>query len=157
MFCLLGMGFAGCELNCKFGTVVIRYNSPMFLYKTIVVATALLMVFMFWLIYMANTEQDTVIFEIVRSISYGDKMGHFLLFGILSLAMNLVLKLKVMSIYVFKIYYGAVVVLFIVMIEEVSQHFVVSRTLDLMDFLASVAGILVFTTLGHFIYKRYFR
>lgn len=102
---------------------------------------------------MANTEQDTLIFKMVRSISYGDKIGHFLLFGMLALAMNLVFRLKLLNVNTFRVYWGTAVVLVFVSIEELSQYFIPGRTLDPMDFMASVAGILLFTSLGHVVHK----
>ncbi len=48
-------------------------------------------------------------------------------------------------------YLGAVLVLAFALIEELSQFFVVSRTLDAIDLLADVAGILVFSVLTYYI------
>lgn len=119
---------------------------------TIVVAVGFFL-FILWILYMANTNQHTVFFDIVRSVPYGDKVGHFMLFGLLTLATNLASKLKVLNIYKFSIYWGTALVITFVVIEELSQYFIPTRTLDVVDFIANVAGIVTFTALSHILYK----
>ncbi len=44
--------------------------------------------FIGWVIYLANTGQSSIFFQLVRVIPYGDKLGHLFLFGFLILGLN---------------------------------------------------------------------
>jgi VanZ family protein len=101
--------------------------------------------FITWIIYLANTAQNSIFFELVASIPYGDKLGHFCLFGLLTLVVNFAFKLKSYTLISFNIYVGSTVVLFFVLLEELSQYFIPSRTLDITDLLADVVGIITFS------------
>ena len=83
----------------------------------------------------------------MASIPYGDKLGHFCLFGFLTLGANFALKLKYITLYSFNVYVGAICVFLFVLIEELSQHFIPNRTLDVSDLLADVIGIITFCLL----------
>jgi len=37
--------------------------------------------FICWIIFMADSGQKSVFFELVKSIPYGDKLGHVILYG----------------------------------------------------------------------------
>lgn len=100
--------------------------------------------FILWVIYLANTGQQSIFFQLVASIPYGDKLGHFCLFGLLTLAANFTFKLKSYQLFSMSIYQGSLLVLAFVVIEECSQFFIATRTLDAMDLLADFIGILFF-------------
>ena len=102
---------------------------------------------------MANTGQSSVFFELVSMIPYGDKVGHFMLFGILTIAANIGLRFNTWSIGQHQIYWGATSVLIFASLEELSQHFSSRRTLDLSDFIADLAGITLFSFLTLLIQK----
>lgn len=104
--------------------------------------------FILWVIYLANTGQPNVLFQLVKMIPYGDKVGHLLLFGTLTLLANLALRFRVLSVNRLPLYWGTALVTVFVAIEELSQHFIPSRTLDMLDFIADVTGILLFTGLS---------
>ncbi len=112
--------------------------------------------FIVWIIYLANTGQSSVFFNLVASIPYGDKLGHFCLFGLLTLGFNFVFKLKSFNLVFFnlaslKVYVGSSVVLLFAVLEELSQYFIPNRTLDATDLLADVVGILLFNLITKFI------
>mgnify|MGYP000747398890 CR=1 FL=1 len=109
--------------------------------------------FIIWIIYLANTSQNSVFFEFVASIPYGDKLGHFCLFGLLTLAANFAFKLRFFTIISCKMYMGAIVVFLFALIEELSQHFISNRTLDAIDLFADVIGIITFSFLTLMISK----
>lgn len=113
-------------------------------------------IFILWVIYLANTGQSSVFFELVSLIPYGDKVGHFMLFGILTLATNIGLRFSTWSCGKKSIYWGATLVFIFAGVEELSQHFVSSRTLDITDFSADLAGIIAFSFFTFIIQKRYF-
>ena len=105
--------------------------------------------FILWIIYLANTGQSSIFFRLIATIPYGDKVGHFCLFGLLSLGANVLFKLKSYRIAKFNIYAGSIFVLSFALIEELSQYFIPSRTLDIFDLLADLSGVVIF----HFITK----
>jgi len=110
--------------------------------------TFLFTAFLLWVIFMANTGQDIWLFELTRKVPFGDKLGHFLVFGSLTLMANLATRGKLMRFKLGSIYWGSLSVLIFVTLEELSQYFVATRTLDLLDYLANLLGILCFTGLS---------
>lgn len=103
--------------------------------------------FILWVIYMANTGNHLILFDWVKMIPYGDKLGHFILFGLLTLAINFSLRLKSVNIQGYPIYLGTLLVSVFVLLEELSQFFFPLRTVDAIDLLADCLGILFFTYL----------
>lgn len=82
----------------------------------------------------------------INQIPYGDKAGHFLLFGILTLLLNLIFirslpnrdpKLVAVSI-------GLILAL-LIGAEEYSQQFFNSRTFSLLDLAFSYLGVIFFS------------
>ncbi len=114
------------------------------MYKLITTLSACFFIFISWIIYLANTGQNSIFFELVAAIPYGDKVGHFCLFGLLTLGANFALKLKEFELKFIQLYAGSTLVFLFVLVEELSQYFIPSRTLDASDLLADIAGILVF-------------
>ncbi|MFY8272773.1 VanZ family protein [Pseudoalteromonas sp. SSDWG2] len=97
--------------------------------------------FLVWIIYLANTGQSSVFFEVVRRIPYGDKLGHFLLFGMMTVLASFALQARHTYLGTVKLYFGAIAVFSFALVEEVSQAFVATRTFDLVDLTADVLGI----------------
>ena len=86
------------------------------------------------------------ILGIINQIPYGDKAGHFILYGILTLLLNLTFiralptrgpKLIVATI-------GLILIL-IIGVEEYSQQFFANRTYDLVDLSFSYLGVAFFS------------
>ena len=124
------------------------------MHKAISLLSALFLAFIIWIIYLANTGQNSIFFEFVASIPYGDKLGHFCLFGALTLAANFAFRLKQVHFVGLNIYRGSALVFLFVLLGELSQHFIPNRTLDISDFIADVFGILVFSILTKLFSKR---
>lgn len=112
-------------------------------YKLAVASTAAFALFIAWVIYMANTGQKSIFFDLVKMLPYGDKIGHFFLFGLLALGTTIVFKFRSIKFSQLAVPYGAILISCLVIIEELSQKFVSGRTFDLNDMLASLAGVLV--------------
>lgn len=110
--------------------------------------------FIVWVIFMANTGQDMLLFKVTRQIPFGDKLGHIFVFGGLTLMANLAFKGKVLNGKLGSVYWGTAAVLIFVTLEELSQHFVATRSLDLLDYLANLVGILSFTWLSKEVMKK---
>ncbi|MGI2169107.1 VanZ family protein [Shewanella sp. MF05960] len=104
--------------------------------------------FILWIIYLANTGGNSIFFDLIRHIPYGDKVGHMLLFGLLTYVANLALQSRHFSLGRIPLYYGAVLVSIFVLSEEISQGFIPSRTLDIIDLVADAVGITLFSYLS---------
>lgn len=104
--------------------------------------------FILWIIYLANTGGNSIFFDLIRHIPYGDKVGHMLLFGLLTYVANLALQSRHFSLGRIPLYYGAVLVSIFVLSEEISQGFIPSRTLDIVDLIADAVGITLFSYLS---------
>jgi len=110
-------------------------------------------VFIVWVIYMADTDQVIIFFRLVQVIPYGDKIGHVLLFGLLTLAVIIVTRFNTITLRSSRLFIGTVIVSLFVVSEELSQHFISSRTLDVADLLADGIGIVTFTMLAQYMNK----
>lgn len=111
--------------------------------------------FILWVIYLANIGQNSIFFQLIASIPYGDKIGHFCLFGLLTLATNLALKYKSIAVSSVEIFLGTILVLSFVVIEEFSQYFIPNRSFDLIDLSADFIGIVFFNTVTIFFRTRF--
>lgn len=110
--------------------------------------------FILWIISMANRAEPSIFFDFVASFPLGDKVGHVGLFGTLTLLVTLALGCHTLNVLNFRIYTGAILVWLFVTVEEVSQGFIASRTMDLGDYLADLAGIAAACGLCYAINKR---
>lgn len=119
--------------------------------------------FILWVIYLANTGGSSIFFELIREIPHGDKLGHFGLFGVLTLLFNIACGFKAFRLFsysrsrlrVTKVYcYWATCFVFIFAVaEELSQGWLDTRTLDWQDLLADLPGIACFTLLSYRVSK----
>ena len=104
--------------------------------------------FLFTLIWLADSGRGQWLFNLVRLIPGEDKTGHFVLFGMLSLLVNVVLqssRLRVGRLFLLK---GSVLVAAFAIAEEISQLFFRSRTFDWLDLSAGLVGIWLFGRLA---------
>jgi VanZ family protein len=89
------------------------------------------------------------IFAIIYHIPYADKAGHFILYGILALLINLTLFRSFQSQNRNWIALMSTLILaFLIGIEEFSQQSFSSRTFSLEDLTASYLGVIVFSWLA---------
>lgn len=106
------------------------------------------------LVVLADSGRGRWLFGMAESIPGGDKIGHFILFGLLAFLVNLVLHATVVRWGRLTILKGSALVMVIVVAEEVSQLFFVSRSFELLDLAADLAGIWVFGQLACLCWKR---
>jgi len=111
--------------------------------------SSLLITFMIWLFYNANTGQETFFFEFKRLLPYGDKIGHFCLYGMLSFLLVFATKNRTFTIFNKRFQLAIIIVLLFATIEEFSQILFESRTSDPVDLLASISGILIFAAVAN--------
>lgn len=101
--------------------------------------------FVCWLIRQADTESSNAIFDIVGVMPFSDKIGHIFVFGGLSLLLNIVFKFKSLRFLGCKLQIGALIVLGFSSLEEITQTYVLARSVDLWDMYFNCFGILLFT------------
>jgi hypothetical protein len=123
------------------------------MYKLISLLAAAFFCFILWIIYLANTGGHSVFFDFIRSLPYGDKLGHFCLFGLLTLILVVGSKFCSFRLGRIRIYYGVLAVTVFVVGEELSQAFIPTRTFDLIDLAADALGISLATTIAFVINK----
>ena len=124
--------------------------------KRSVLITAAILFFLFicWIILAADQGQDFFVMKQVRRLPYGDKGGHFILYGILTLLVNLALNNRVVRIGKRSFLLGALLVGVFAVLEEFTQLALVSRNFELMDIACDLIGILVFSYLSLFFGKK---
>jgi polysaccharide biosynthesis protein VpsQ len=99
--------------------------------------------FILWIIYEADTGSNNLFLYVVDLIPYGDKLGHIWLYGGLAFLLNLLLRRKVLLIKSMRLQLGGVIVLSFAVIEELSQGFFATRSLDAWDLLADLLGVCI--------------
>lgn len=97
--------------------------------------------FILWIIYAADSGTSNVFLRVVDVIPYGDKLAHAWLYGCLALLLNLLLKRKVLMVRSVRLQLGSVLVLGFAVVEELSQGFFATRSLDGWDLVADVLGV----------------
>lgn len=122
--------------------------------KITTTVTLALFGFILRIIYLANTGQHSISFSLVKAVPHGDKIGHFCLFGLLTLGCNLALRCRTFRVQRFQIYIGTFFVTLFVIAEEISQFLLPTRTLDIIDLAADFIGILSFTEISFYLDRR---
>lgn len=107
--------------------------------------TLLLLIFILLVVALADSGHLPHFIRQIYDFPYGDKLGHFLLMGLLSLMMNRVaLAARPNKKPATVILTVSLILAFFVTLEELSQQFFPSRTFSLLDLASSYAGIAVF-------------
>ncbi|WP_371374826.1 VanZ family protein [Thalassotalea aquiviva] len=95
----------------------------------------------------ADLGKQNAIFTLKDSIPFGDKVGHFLMYGVLALLANFAFKFR--FIWQNQTYQlGSLLVLIFSLSEEFSQLLFATRTFSVADIMANVVGITFFTWLS---------
>ena len=110
--------------------------------------TLLFGLFILLVIILADTGNLDILYFINR-IPYADKAGHFILYGILALLINLTLfrSLPSQSRKRVAVVCGLILSL-LIGLEEFSQQYFANRTFSLMDLGASYLGVIAFSWLA---------
>ncbi len=101
--------------------------------------------FVSWIIFQANIGANNLFFSWIRTIPYGDKIGHFCIFGFLTFVSLFASRFHHFYLKRLRVYSAALAVTVVVIAEEISQGFIPSRTLDAGDLIADMAGIVLFS------------
>lgn len=113
--------------------------------KVLAIAMACLVV---WIAAVADAGQSNALLHGARSLPYGDKLGHLGLYGSFALLANLALAPRQIGIGRWRTHLGGVLVLCFAWIEELSQAFFPSRSLDAADALCDLLGVLLAAALA---------
>jgi VanZ family protein len=110
--------------------------------------TILFTVFILIIIVLADTG-NLGILKLVNRLPYGDKAGHFILYGILTLLVDLTFfqSLPRRSPKLIAITCALILAVFIGL-EEFSQQFFAERTFSYQDLIASYLGVIFFSWLA---------
>ena len=116
--------------------------------------TILFALFIILIIVLAD-QGNLGILKLINQIPYGDKAGHFILYGILTLLLDLTLirSLPDRSPKRVVVICGLILAVFIGL-EEFSQQYFPSRTFDLIDLTFSYLGVIFFSWFALKIYRR---
>lgn len=96
-----------------------------------------------WLIREASIGRDNDLFRLIRATPYGDKIGHVALAATLTFVLSFFLRFRCWRPFDIPLPMGAAIAAALMAAEELSQHFVPTRELDLQDALANFVGILL--------------
>lgn len=112
------------------------------------------LIFLGLIIYFADT--GTMPRAIYRLYAFpsGDKVGHFVLMGLLTLALNLALSGRRITLGGRRLLLGSIVAFLVVTIEELTQALFQTRSASLLDLSASYLGILCASLLSGLPQKR---
>lgn len=94
---------------------------------------------------MADSGTENILFDLIKSVPQGDKLAHLGLYGLLTVLLNVALNFRALTIKTYPLQWGAVLVLTFALLEEMSQYFFPNRTLDMIDVIADVIGIVLFS------------
>lgn len=101
----------------------------------------LFFLFILWIIIKADLGQSSGMVKNLRQVPYGDKFGHFILYGILALLVNLALFNKRVSLFGRPFLLGSLIVGTFAILEEFTQISLASRNFELLDILCDLIGI----------------
>ena len=97
--------------------------------------------FLIYLVYSANHGAIPKLFAFHKSIPYGDALGHFCLAGTFSFLATLCTRARTFHVARLYLPAGVVIVFLIVILEEISQIFIPSRSFSMIDLCADTVGI----------------
>jgi len=119
------------------------------------VLTVIFGCFLIWLIYQRDIGANTEVVELISGIPYGDKWGHFFLFGTLTFITILATRFHRFNSTKLSVFYSSsLIVAVIVTLEELSQLFIETRTFEVLDLTADALGITFFSLLARAIESR---
>lgn len=111
-------------------------------------------IFIIAVIVLADTSLLPGVIRGLYDFPNGDKLGHFVLYGILSLLLDLAFTARPGVNLPRALWTVSLVLSILIGLEEWSQSLFDSRTMDIVDLLASYAGVTVFALLAWWMRKR---
>ncbi|MEL6657973.1 MAG: VanZ family protein [Bacteroidota bacterium] len=114
-------------------------------------AAVLFFLFIIYIIICADLGQAGFLAGRVRNLPFGDKMGHFLLYGMLAFLVNLAFSNARWRLAGWLVLKGSTLVVLFAVAEELTQIFLANRSFELVDILCDLLGIYVFGKLARWI------
>ncbi len=116
--------------------------------KPILLLTGIFILFLIAIVVLADRGALPGWITLLYNFPYGDKVGHFLLMGLLAFLVNLSLSRRKVRILSRPVLLGSLIVTVLVTLEELSQGLFASRSASLGDLGASYLGIAFFSYLA---------
>ena len=116
--------------------------------------TALFVLILILIVIAADLGLGPAIFPLIYLLPWGDKAGHFILMGLLSLLINSVLSAAKVRVFSFNLLKGTIIILAIVTLEELSQLLLIYRRFSFVDLLFDYLGIILFGFLADYLVNR---
>lgn len=85
---------------------------------------------------------------------YYDKLGHFVLYGVLGMFLHLALRSRALTIRRLHIPIAWLIVAGLAMLDELQQSFMPGRSIDATDFAADLLGVLFFIAISNILHLR---
>lgn len=106
------------------------------------------LMFVGWVVVTSAIGNESLFHLFVRKMPMGDKIGHFLLFGILTYSANIISKFQTWWVWKLSFLKGSIYVFVFVLVDEFSQLFFTYRQFDVFDLIANFVGIAFFSYLS---------
>ena len=113
-------------------------------------------IFICWITIQADMGIKNQFTVLVKSIPYGDKFGHLVLYGCFALLVNIATNFRRISIGDFKVLLGATLVALFAIFEEFTQIAFQTRNFEIADIICDLLGIIIFSWLSLIIYQSRF-
>jgi len=123
--------------------------------KKLRVITLLFFLFICFVIVSADTSRMPAWMYLIYHFPNGDKVGHFVLYGIMAFLMNISFPKWTYRLGSLTLPGGGLLFAVFSILEEISQSFFASRSSSLLDVACSLMGVLVFSVLSTFFIKRF--
>jgi hypothetical protein len=104
------------------------------------------------IIYLANNG-DLHVISFINTIPYSDKLGHFILMGLLAFSLNTSFKCHKFTVFGHQVLKGTIITFLFVNFEELTQIFIDNRNFDPKDLLFDYLGILFFSQLADYLHE----
>ena len=124
--------------------------------KYIRIATLVFFLFICYVIFSADTGSMPEWMYVIYHFPNGDKLGHFILYGIMAFLMNVSFPNLGCRVGRITLPGGGLVFAVFSILEEISQSFFASRNSSWLDLACSLLGIMVFSVFSH-LFIRYTR
>lgn len=111
--------------------------------KVIYILTFVFFAFLAFVAYWADSGTMPALIQSLYDFPYGDKVGHFVIYGIFAFLLNGAFPQKTVILFGRTFPAGALIAVSFAVVEEISQLFFPQRTFDLLDLGAGLLGILI--------------
>lgn len=119
------------------------------------ILTVIYMLIVAGIIVVADIKSTSYLLNFVGNVPYGDKIGHFVLFGMLAFPANFVFGMRNFSFGRYGYLLGSLIAMLVITVEEFTQLFMRGRTFSWLDLLCGYAGIIFFGEAARIVYAKF--